>query len=178
MSGLRSIIASPEPISFDPATTAILIIDMQNDFGSRGGMFDRAGLDIAPIQLLVPRIAEVVNAARTAGLLVVYTRQEHNADLSDFGNSGAPHRIKHGRMQVGESITSPDGAPSRILVRDTWNTAIVTELAPRPGDVIISKHRYSAFFETQLDSILRAREIETLIFTGATTSICVEVHGP
>ena len=49
MSGLRSIIASPEPISFDPATTAILIIDMQNDFGSRGGMFDRAGLDIAPI---------------------------------------------------------------------------------------------------------------------------------
>jgi ureidoacrylate peracid hydrolase len=174
MPQLCSVTANPEPISFDPATTAVVVIDMQNDFGSNGGMFDLAGLDIAPIQTLVPRIVEVLNAARAAGLLVVYTRQEHNADLSDFGNSGAPHRIKHGRMQVGKSIAAPNGAPSRILVRDTWNTAIVPELAPQPGDVVISKHRYSAFFETQLDSVLRTREIDTLIFTGATTSICVE----
>ena len=151
MSQLCSITASPEPISFDPATTALVVIDMQNDFGSHGGMFDLAGLDIAPIKTLVPRISEVLNAARFAGLLVVYTRQEHDADLNDFGKSDAPHRIKHSRMQVGKSITAPDGAPSRILIRDTWNTAIVPELAPQPGDVVISKHRYSAFFETQLE---------------------------
>lgn len=174
MSELCSIPASPDPMSFYPATTAVVVIDMQNDFGSHGGMFDLAGLEIAPIQMLVPRIAKVLDAARAASLLVVYTRQEHNADLSDFGSSAAPHRIKHGRMQVGKSITAPDGAQSRILVRDTWNTAIVPELAPQPGDVVISKHRYSAFFETQLDSVLRTREIDTLVFTGATTSICVE----
>ena len=151
-----------------------MVIDMQNDFGSPGGMFAQAGLDITPIQELVPRIAKVLDAARAAGLTVIYTRQEHNADLSDFGHVDAPHRIKHGRMQVGLSTTAPDGTPSRILVRDTWNTAVVDDLTPQPSDIVISKHRYSAFFETQLDSVLRTREIDTLIFTGATTSVCVE----
>lgn len=169
-----AIAAKPEPFSFDPATTAVVVIDMQNDFGTKGGMFDLAGLDVAPIQALVPRIATVLEAARAAGLLVVYTRQEHNADLSDFGAPGAPHRVKHGPMQVGRNVAAPDGSPSRILVRDTWNTAIVPELTPHPGDVVISKHRYSAFFETQLDSVLRTRGIETLVFVGATTSVCVE----
>ena len=77
-------------------------------------------------------------------------------------------------MNIGRTFEAPDGGASQILVRDTWNTAIVPELAPRPGDAVISKHRFSAFFETPLDSILRARGIDTLIFTGATTSICVE----
>ena len=169
-----SITARPEEVSFDPRRTAVIVIDMQNDFGSRGGMFDIAGIDIAPIERLVPRIARVLDAARSAGLLVVYTRQEHNPDLSDAGGEQSPHRIKHRRMNVGRGVTAPDGSESGILVRDTWNTAIVSELAPKPGDVVVSKHRYSAFFETSLDSILRARHIDTLVFTGATTSICVE----
>ena len=71
------------------------------------------------------------------------------------------------------SITSPDGAPSRILVRDTWNTAIVTELAPRPGDVIISKHRYSAFFETQLDFDPKGpRDRNTYLHRGDNEHLC------
>jgi ureidoacrylate peracid hydrolase len=107
-------------------------------------------------------------------LFIVYTKQEHNSDLSDAGNKDAPHRIKHQRLNIGKAVTAPDGSESRILVRDTWNTAIVEELAPRPEDVVVSKHRYSAFFETALDTILRDRGIDTLIFTGATTSICVE----
>jgi ureidoacrylate peracid hydrolase len=122
----------------------------------------------------VQPIARVLDAARDAGLFVVYTRQEHNPDLSDAGSEDAPHRIKHTRLNIGMAVTAPDGSESRILVRDTWNTAIVAELAPQPGDVVVSKHRYSAFFGTALDSILRARGIDTLIFTGATTSICVE----
>jgi ureidoacrylate peracid hydrolase len=166
--------ARPEAITFNPARTAVMVIDMQHDFGSPGGMFDRAGIDIAPIRGLIRPIARVLDAARRAGLLVVYTRQEHNPDLSDAGGQRAPHRIKHQRMNVGKAVTAPDGAGSSILIRDTWNTAIVPELAPQAGDVVISKHRYSAFFETPLDAILRGRKIETLIFTGATTSICVE----
>ena len=151
-----------------------MVIDMQHDFGSRGGMFDLAGLDIGPIARLVEPISRVLEAARNAGLFIVYTRQEHNADLSDAGSEDAPHRIKHKRLNIGRSVEAPDGGASQILVRDTWNTAIVPELAPRPGDAVISKHRFSAFFETSLDSILRTRGIDTLIFTGATTSICVE----
>ncbi|MCA2408229.1 isochorismatase family protein [Rhizobium leguminosarum bv. viciae 248] len=169
-----SIAARPEAVGFDPDRTAVMVIDMQHDFGSRGGMFDLAGLDIAPIERIVQPISLVLDAARTAGLLIVYTRQEHNSDLSDAGNDEAPHRIKHGRMNIGRTVTAPDGSESRVLVRDTWNTAIVPALAPQPGDVVISKHRYSAFFETPLDAILRARRVNTLIFVGATTSICVE----
>jgi ureidoacrylate peracid hydrolase len=166
--------ARPESVDFDPATTAVMVIDMQHDFGSKGGMFDRAGLDVSPIGLLVPRIAQILGVARRAGLPVIYTRQEHNADLSDAGGARAPHRLKHARLNIGKPVAAPDGGASRILVRDTWNTAIVDELAPQPGDMVISKHRYSAFFETELDSILRGKGIETLVFTGATTSICVE----
>jgi ureidoacrylate peracid hydrolase len=169
-----SIVARPESVGFDAARTAVMVIDMQHDFGGRGGMFDLAGLDIAPIERIVQPIARVLDAARDAGLFVVYTRQEHNPDLSDAGSEDAPHRIKHTRLNIGMAVTAPDGSESRILVRDTWNTAIVAELAPQPGDVVVSKHRYSAFFGTALDSILRARGIDTLIFTGATTSICVE----
>ncbi|MBA5805616.1 cysteine hydrolase family protein [Rhizobium changzhiense] len=174
MGSRYSIAARPEPVSFDPDRTAVMVIDMQHDFGSRGGMFDVAGLDISPIERLVQPISLVLDAARKAGLLIVYTRQEHNSDLSDAGNDDAPHRIKHRRMNIGRTVTAPDGSASMVLVRDTWNTAIVPALAPQPGDVVISKHRYSAFFETPLDAILRARRIGTLIFVGATTSICVE----
>ena len=77
-------------------------------------------------------------------------------------------------MNIGATVEAPGGTRSQILVRNTWNTAIVAELEPRPGDAVISKHRYSAFFETSFDTILRAKRINTLIFTGATTSICVE----
>ena len=170
----QSIEARPEPVSFDTGRTAVMVIDMQNDFGSRGGMFDLAGLDVAPIGRLVQPISRLLEAARNAGLFIIYTRQEHNADLSDAGSEDAPHRIKHKRMNVGRTVAAPDGSESRVLVRGTWNTAIVPDLSPHPGDAVISKHRFSAFFETSLDSVLRARGIDTLIFTGATTSICVE----
>lgn len=169
-----SILAKPEQISFDPSRTAVVVIDMQNDFGSSGGMFDRAGLDVTPIARLVRPISRMLEVARWVGMLVIYTRQEHNADLSDAGNENAPHRIKHRRLNIGQPVAAPNGHRSQILVRGTWNTAIVPELAPQEGDVVISKHRYSAFFETSLDTVLRARRIDTLIFTGATTSICVE----
>ncbi|MER8398570.1 cysteine hydrolase [Mesorhizobium sp. M1348] len=170
----HSIAARPETVSFEPARTAVVVIDMLHDFGSRGGMFDLAGLDVAPIARLIQPISRVLEAARNAGLFIVYTKQQHNADLSDAGNEDAPHRIKHKRFNAGQVVTAPDGSESRILVRDTWNTAIVAELSPQPGDAVISKHRFSAFFETPLDSTLRARRIDTLIFTGATTSVCVE----
>lgn len=155
-----SIPARPEAVSFDPSRTAVMVIDMQNDFGCRGGMFDRAGLDVVPIAHLVQPISRLLEAARR--------------NAFDAGNEDAPHRIKHKRLNIGAAVLAPNGIQSQILVRDTWNTAIIPELEPQPGDAVISKHRYSAFFETSLDTLLRARRINTLIFTGATTSICVE----
>jgi ureidoacrylate peracid hydrolase len=77
-------------------------------------------------------------------------------------------------MAVGESVEAPDGRPSRVLVEGTWNTQILRSLAPKSGDVVMPKHRYSGFFETDLDRILRDRGINCLVVTGCTTSVCVE----
>jgi ureidoacrylate peracid hydrolase len=95
-------------------------------------------------------------------------------DLSDAGPPDAPTWLKHLPLGVGDTVTAPDGGESRVLVRDTWNTDIVDELAPEPGDIVLYKHRYSGFYGTDLDCKLRHLGIQTLIFTGATTSVCVE----
>jgi ureidoacrylate peracid hydrolase len=166
--------AQPEPLSIDPATAAVLVVDMQNDFGAEGGMFHRAGIDIAPIRAAIAPTARVLAAARSAGISVIYLKMEHRADLADAGAVDSPHRRKHAPLAVGAAVTAPDGRESRILVRDTWNTEILPELAPEAGDIIVSKHRYSGFYETDLDSILRSRDVTTLIVTGCTTSVCVE----
>jgi ureidoacrylate peracid hydrolase len=98
----------------------------------------------------------------------------HRPDLSDAGPEGSPHRIKHMAFRPGERVPTPDGGEGAILVDGTWNTDIVAELAPAPGDVVVSKHRFSGFFETDLDLVLRTLEVTNLIVVGWTTSICVE----
>ena len=107
-------------------------------------------------------------------MLVVYLTMQFKPDLSDLGAESAPNRARHLALGVGQPIDAPDGSRSRVLVRDTWNTQIIEELTPHAGDVVVSKHRYSGFFETDLDAILRRHGITSLIFTGCTTSVCVE----
>jgi ureidoacrylate peracid hydrolase len=166
--------ARPESIRVDIDKCALLVIDMQNDFGAKGGMFNRAGIDISPIERAVPRTMRALAAARLAAIPIVYLKMQHTADLANAGRPNAPHWIKHRPLGVGETAESPDGRPSRVLVEDTWNTEILPSLAPQEGDVILPKHRYSGFFETDLDRILRDRGIEYLVVTGCTTSVCVE----
>jgi ureidoacrylate peracid hydrolase len=174
MNAFVTIDAKPEPMSIDPARTAVIVVDMQNDFGTEGGMFARAGIDIAPIRKAIEPTKAVLTAARRAGVNVVYLKMEFHPDLSNAGPPESPNWIKHQPLRVGERVTAPDGTQSRILVRDTWNTEILSELRPEPGDIIISKHRYSGFYGTDLDEKLRRLGIEYLIFTGCTTSVCVE----
>jgi ureidoacrylate peracid hydrolase len=147
---------------------------MQNDFGSPLGMFGRAGIDLTGIRNTITPTARVLSAARRVGALVVYLKMAFRPDLSDAGAPNAPNWLKHQHMHAGEAMTAPDGTPSRILIRDTWNTEIIDELMPEPGDVVVYKHRFSGFFETDLDAILRSNGIESLVFTGCTTSVCVE----
>lgn len=153
---------------------AVLVVDMQNDFGARGGMFDRAGIDIVPIQNAIEPTARVLGAARAAGLPIVYLVMQFRPDLSNAGALGSPNRIKHAPLALGEAIVAPEGHTGRILVEGTWNTEILPRLAPQKGDLVVSKHRYSGFFETDLDSILCARDVQHLLVTGCTTSVCVE----
>ena len=166
--------ARPEAVQLDFARTAVLVIDMQNDFGAKGGMFDRAGIDISSIRSAVEPTRCVIAAARQAGIPIVYLKMAFNADLSDAGPAESPNHARHMRLGVGSAVLAPDGSASRILIRDTWNTDILEELAPDANDLVIYKHRFSGFFETALDALLKERGVRQLIVTGCTTSICVE----
>jgi len=156
--------ARPEPVDLDPARTAMLVIDMQNAFGSPGGMFDRAGVPIAAIQQAVAPTRAAIAAARRAGLKIIYLKMGFQADLSDLGTNGGAQEHFFAHMGI------LDG----VLTRDEWGSDILDELTPAPDDTVVYKTRFSGFFETELDDLLRAAGIRHLIVTGCTTSICVE----
>jgi len=166
--------AKPKSITIEPTKSAVLVIDMQNDFGSKGGMFDRAGLDIFMIQATVRPTSKVLEAARNAGIPIVYLKMGFRPDLSDLGTVDSPNRTRHLHFGVGQKMSAPDGTEGRFLVRDTWNTDIISELKPKTEDRIVYKHRFSGFFGTELDDVLKRRGTKYLIITGCTTSVCVE----
>jgi ureidoacrylate peracid hydrolase len=156
--------AVPEPVEIDPSRTALVVVDMQNAFGSKGGMFDKAGIDISGIQEAVRPTAAAVEAARRAGIKVVWIKMGFQADLSDLGAEDVPNGFLFLHLGV------KDG----VLARDEWGTDIVEELTPEDGEPVIYKTRFSAFYRTDLDELLRSYGAKHLIITGCTTSICVE----
>jgi ureidoacrylate peracid hydrolase len=169
-----SVEAKPFSLTIDLAKTVVLVIDMQNDFGTKGGMFDLAGLELAPIQSAVAPTARVIAQARTIGIPIVYVNEELRADMSDIAQVESPHRRMSQRMGFGNSMIAPDGRTSRIRIENTWNTETLPELAPQFDDIIVTKRRWSGFYETELDARLRALGAQYLIVTGCTTTVCVE----
>jgi len=166
--------ARPSAIVIDTARTAVIVVDMQNDFGSKGGMFERAGIDISGIQEAVAPTAHVLDTARNAGIKIIYLKMAYLPDLSDLGASDSVNRVRHLQLGVGQTVNAPDGTESRVLIRDTWNSEIVDELKPHAEDTVIYKTRFSGFYDTDLHERLQGSGIRHLIITGCTTSICVE----
>jgi ureidoacrylate peracid hydrolase len=166
--------AKPGPIAIDIAKTVVIVVDMENDFAAKGGMFDRAGTDISGAQRAIGPTAKVLATARQAGMKIIYLKMGYRPDLSDLGAPDSVNRTRHLRFGVGTNIRAPDGRESRLLIRDTWDTDIVNELKPQTGDITIYKTRFSGFYETELDATLKKLGIKYLIVTGVTTSICVE----
>lgn len=169
-----SVPARPGPFPLDVQCCAIVVVDMQNDFGSSGGAFDRVGIDISMIRRAVAQTARVLAVARRSGVPIFYLKMAFKPDLSDAGPADSKNRMLHQRLSVGTQTRAPNGDQSAIFIRDSWNTDIVSELAPEPEDTVVYKHRFSGFFETELDALLRHKGIRQLIVTGCTTSICVE----
>src|SRR5207253_2651061 len=124
-----------EPSLIDPARSAVIVVDMENDFAAKGGMFDRAGVDISGAQKAIAPTAKVLAAARQAGLKIVYLKMGYRPDLSDLGASDSVNRIRLLTFGVGQKIQAPDGRESRLLIRDTWDTDIVPDLKPQPNDI-------------------------------------------
>ncbi len=161
----------PAPLPVDLAKAAVVAVDMQNAFASKGGMLDLAGVDISDAPRVVAVIGDVLQAARSAGLPVVYLQMGYKEDLSNSGGPGAPNWHKELALRLMEERQPLRG---KLLVEGTWDFAIVDELAPEPGDLVMVKTRYSGFARTRLEEELRARGIEYLFFAGITTNVCVE----
>src|SRR6266568_2588933 len=173
-SEMATLDARPEPIAIDAARSAVIVVDMENDFAAKGGMFDRAGVDISGAQKAITPTAKVLAAARQSGLKIIYLKMGYRPDLSDLGSADSVNRTRHLKLGVGQKIRAPDGRESRVLIRDTWDTDIVPELKPQPNDIVLYKTRFSGFYQTDLDATLKKLGIKYLIVTGVTTSICVE----
>jgi len=163
--------ARPEPVEIDLGRTAVVVVDMQNGFASKGGMLDIAGVDISGAPAVVQSIGKVVAAARGAGIPIVYLQMGFKPDLSNSGGPESPNWHKELALRLMNCRPELKG---KLLVEGTWDFAIVDELAPQPGDLVIVKTRYSGFARTTFDSELRARGIRYLLFTGIATNVCVE----
>jgi nicotinamidase-related amidase len=161
------IAARPYAFSFEPATTALVVIDMQRDFVERGGFGEALGNDVSRLAAIVPTVRELLTWARAHGIRVVHTREGHRPDLADC----PPAKRQRGRPTLRIGDVGPMG---RILVDGQPGNDIVPELAPRAGETVIVKPGKGAFYATRLDELLRSRRITHLIVAGVTTEVCVQ----
>ena len=162
----RAFKAEPYDLSFDPATTALIIIDMQRDFLEPGGFGEMLGNDVSLLRTTIAPCKAVLEAARTSGLLIIHTREGHSPDMADC----PPTKKARGRSKT--CIGDP-GPMGRILIRGEKGHDIIPELYPTANEPIIDKPGKGAFFSTDLELKLRNRGIKTLLVCGVTTEVCV-----
>ena len=160
------IAAEPSPFPLIAGKTALVVIDMQRDFLLPGGFGESLGNDVARLATVVPPLAALLAAARSAGLMVIHTREGHRPDLSDC----PPAKLRRGAPT--QRIGDP-GAFGRILIRGEYGHDIVDELAPIDGEVVIDKPGKGAFYGTDLSEVLTDAGITQLLITGVTTEVCV-----
>lgn len=163
--------ARPEPIAFDPAATALIVVDMQNAYASPGGYLDLAGFDVSETGPVIARIIKAVAAARAAGIRILWFQNGWDPDYVEAGGPGSPNWHKSNALKT---MRRRPEMNAQLLAKGSWDYALVDALKPEPGDIVLGKPRYSGFYNTPLDSILRARGVNTLVFTGIATNVCVE----
>lgn len=149
----------------DPARTALLVIDMQNNYLATDGYFARKGYDPAPLRAIIPMLTRLVDAARSAGCRIVWTRQGNRADLAD----ASPYDLWRA-ARAGIAFDRDDAA---ALLRGSPGFDIVDALRPDARDIVVDKTANGAFYQTDLDMVLRAQGITHLLFSGITTDVCV-----
>lgn len=152
----------------EPGRTALLVIDMQNDFCHEDGFFSKAGHDTSTCLSAATRAASVIERVRSAGVTVVFTKS--------INPRPPQHRLQPRRFRSprdSESFEQGVGG-TRQFVPGTWGSELVGELIPEESDLVVEKRTYNVFYETDLEQFLRARGIDTLVFSGVTTNVCVE----
>jgi nicotinamidase-related amidase len=152
----------------DPAHTALLLIDMQRDFIEPDGAFGALGIDLSMYRDSLPRLVNLLDEARRAHVFVLHVQ-----------NTTLPGRLSDSPAQIRFNLRMHEGkrsdeAPLRYSVHGTRGHEIVEELKPESGELVVSKHRSSAFWGTDLDLLLRSNGIKSVVIGGCTTEGCVE----
>ena len=163
---MATVHAEPYEFEFDPATTALMIIDMQRDFVDPGGFGEALGNDVSLLRKAIAPTKQVLEAVRRKGLLVIHTREGHRDDLSCL----PLNKKLRGRLKTGIGDKGPMG---RILVRGEYGHDIIDELKPAPGEPVVDKPGKGAFYATDLDAMLHNRRVRHLVVCGVTTEVCV-----
>jgi len=159
--------AQPFPFTFDPATTAVIVIDMQRDFVEPGGFGETLGNDVSQLRQIIPTVAALIAGARKHGVPVIHTRECHRPDLSDL----PPAKRDRGNPSLRIGDLGPMG---RILIAGEPGADIIPELYPLPGEIVLDKPGKGAFYATSLPDDLAKLGTKTLIFAGVTTEVCVQ----
>lgn len=168
---LLTLPARPEAIAFPPQQTALIVVDMQNAYATAGGYLDLAGFDVSATKPVIGKINIAVNAARAAGIQIIWFQNGWDDQYVEAGGAGSPNFHKSNALKTMRKKPELQGS---LLSKGGWDYQLVDELQPQAGDIVLPKPRYSGFFNTPLDSMLRSRGIRHLIFTGIATNVCVE----
>ena len=168
---MTTLTARPEAITFDPQQSALIVVDMQNAYATPGGYLDLAGFDVSTTRPVIANIQTAVTAARAAGMLIIWFQNGWDEQYVEAGGPGSPNYHKSNALKTMRKQPQLQG---KLLAKGSWDYQLVDELVPQPGDIVLPKPRYSGFFNTPLDSILRSRGIRHLVFTGIATNVCVE----
>jgi nicotinamidase-related amidase len=159
--------ARPYAYPFDPAHTAVVLIDMQRDFLEPGGFGAMLGNDVTRLQGIVPNCVRLLGLARATGMKVIHTQEAHDAQLADC----PPSKRARGGLSCGIGDAGPLG---RVLVAGEPGAGFIAALQPQPGDVVLRKPGKGAFHATSLDAILHSQGITHLLIGGVTTEVCVQ----
>jgi len=161
----------------DPSRAALIVIDVQNDFCAIGGMMSEEGFDVSDAQKMAERLPALISAARASGVLVVFVRNIYSTKAS-FAPAGVnkPANIYLSDSWLEQASRTRKGSYTRreVCTEGSWEGDFYGDVRPLPGDPVVTKHRYSAFHNTDLDSILRSHGIRTIVLTGVATNVCVE----
>ncbi|OTG83385.1 pyrimidine utilization protein B [Acinetobacter sp. ANC 5054] len=163
--------AEPEALTLAPEQTALIVIDMQNAYTSQGGYLDLAGFDVSKTKPVVENIKTAVDAAHAAGIQVIYFKNGWDDQYREAGGIDSPNFHKSNALKTMRKRPELQGT---LLAKGHWDFELIDELQPLAQDIVIEKPRYSGFFNTALDSILRCRGIRNLVFVGIATNVCVE----
>jgi ureidoacrylate peracid hydrolase len=161
----------PDPLEIDLSETALIVVDMQHAYLSKGGYLDLIGFDVSESPRVIAAVKSVINAARKAGILVVYLQNGFDPEQNDAGPATSPVYHKSNALKF---MRANPGHRGKLITKGSWDFELVDELRPQPEDIVVTKARYSGFAGTNLESVLRTRCIRNVLVAGVNTNVCVE----